>query len=361
MHRFLSPDGISYSFDHRANGYGRGDGIAAVILKRLDHAVAAGDPIRAIIRGSALNQDGKTPTITTPSQEAQERLMGACYRSCGLDPGETGFVEAHGTGTPTGDPIEVTAIANIIASASPPGSEPLLLGSAKSAIGHTEAASGLASVIKVVCALEAGVVPPNGNFEQLNPKLRLEEWNMQVPTTVRPWPKRGATRRASINNFGFGGANAHVILEEYRPESVAGLLASCNGTASIAAVNDHSPANGQSQVNGHPQVDEQDSWVTKGMNGENGICGKAMSSSLQHAKFNGHHGGTKPPTDLTVRCLCFSGSFALIIGMIADCLITGRQSVCTLRQGSSLVPKPCGRPEILSLPPRQRNAQLYPP
>ncbi|KAK1569351.1 thiolase-like protein, partial [Colletotrichum navitas] len=122
--------------------------------------------------------------------------------------------EAHGTGTPTGDPIEVMAIANIIASVSPPGSDPLLLGSVKSAIGHTEAASGLASVIKVVCALEAGVVPPNSNFEELNPKLRLEEWNMQVPTTVRPWPKRGATRRASINNFGFGGANAHVILEE---------------------------------------------------------------------------------------------------------------------------------------------------
>ncbi|KAF6832303.1 polyketide synthase [Colletotrichum plurivorum] len=272
---FLSPDGISYSFDHRANGYGRGDGIAAVILKRLDHAVAAGDPIRAIIRGSALNQDGKTPTITTPSQEAQERLMGACYRSCGLDPGETGFVEAHGTGTPTGDPIEVTAIANIIASASPPGSDPLLLGSVKSAIGHTE----------------AGVVPPNGNFEELNPKLRLEEWNMQVPTTVRPWPRRGATRRASINNFGFGGANAHVILEEYRPESVAGLLASCNGMASSVAVNGHP------KVNGHPQVNEHDPRVTNGMNGENGFRGEETSSALQHTKSNGHYVGAMMAPD----------------------------------------------------------------
>ncbi|KAK2054714.1 hypothetical protein LY76DRAFT_638245 [Colletotrichum caudatum] len=295
---FLSPDGISYSFDHRANGYGRGDGIAAVILKRLDHAVAAGDPIRAIIRGSALNQDGKTPTITTPSQEAQERLMGACYRSCGLDPGETGFVEAHGTGTPTGDPIEVAAIANVIASASPPGSDPLLLGSVKSAIGHTEAASGLASVIKVVCALEAGVVPPNGNFEELNPKLRLEEWNMQVPTTVRPWPKRGVTRRASINNFGFGGANAHVILEEYRPESVAGLLASCNGMASIAAVNGHPKVNGHSKVNGCPQVHEHDPRLTNGMDGENGLRGEEMSSALiQHTKSNGHHVGAMPAPD----------------------------------------------------------------
>ncbi|GJC96268.1 polyketide synthase [Colletotrichum higginsianum] len=288
---FLSPDGISYSFDHRANGYGRGDGIAAVILKRLDHAVAAGDPIRAIIRGSALNQDGKTPTITTPSQEAQERLMGACYRSCGLDPGETGFVEAHGTGTPTGDPIEVTAIANIIASASPPGSDPLLLGSVKSAIGHTEAASGLASVIKVVCALEAGVVPPNVNFEELNPKLRLQEWNMQVPTTVRPWHRRGATRRASINNFGFGGANAHVILEEYRPESMAGLLASCSGMASSVAVNGHS------NVNGYPQVNEHDPTVTNGMKGENGLRGEEMSSALQHTKSNGHHVGAMPAPD----------------------------------------------------------------
>ncbi|KAF6838975.1 polyketide synthase [Colletotrichum musicola] len=294
---FLSPDGISYSFDHRANGYGRGDGIAAVILKRLDHAVAAGDPIRAVIRGSALNQDGKTPTITTPSREAQERLMGACYRSCGLDPGETGFVEAHGTGTPTGDPIEVTAIANVIASASPPGSDPLLLGSVKSAIGHTEAASGLASVIKVVCALEAGVVPPNGNFEELNPKLRLEEWNMQVPTTVRPWPRRGATRRASINNFGFGGANAHVILEEYRPESVAGLLASCNGMASSVAVNGHSKVNGHPKVNGYPQVNEHDPEVTNGMNGESGFRGEEISTALQHTKSNGHYVGAMPAPD----------------------------------------------------------------
>ncbi|KEY74780.1 hypothetical protein S7711_06677 [Stachybotrys chartarum IBT 7711] len=213
---FLSPDGVSFAFDDRANGYGREEGVAAIILKRLDDAVAAGDPIRAVIRASALNQDGKTPTITTPSQQAQETLMRTCYQQAGLDPGETGYVEAHGTGTPTGDPIELRAIANVIGAADR-GNQPLLVGSVKTAIGHTEAASGLASIIKVVLGLEKGLVAPNCNFQSQNKKLDLDGWNIKIPTTTIPWPSKYHVRRASINNFGFGGANAHVIIEQYRP------------------------------------------------------------------------------------------------------------------------------------------------
>lgn len=154
------------------------------MLKRLDDAIAAGDPVRAVIRGTALNQDGKTSTITTPSQTAQESLIRSCYRRAGVDPMETGYAEAHGTGTPRGDPIELAAIASALGSASRDPSQPLLVGSVKAAIGHTEAASGLASVIKVVMGLEKGIVPPNSNFQRRNPKLDLSEWNIQVRNHV---------------------------------------------------------------------------------------------------------------------------------------------------------------------------------
>ncbi|KAK7992235.1 polyketide synthase [Apiospora saccharicola] len=173
----LSADGMSFAFDSRANGYGRGEGVAALVIKRLDDALRDGDCIRAVIRETALNQDGRTPTITTPDGGAQERLIRSCYEKAGLDPSLTAYVEAHGTGTPVGDPIEISALSAAFEAQKSP-EHPLLVGSIKSNIGHTEAASGLASIIKV------------------------------------HWPKRdGDIRRASINNFGFGGANAHTILE----------------------------------------------------------------------------------------------------------------------------------------------------
>ncbi|KAI1171395.1 hypothetical protein F4777DRAFT_582964 [Nemania sp. FL0916] len=220
----LSPDGRSYAFDARANGYGRGEGVASIVVKRLDDALACGDPIRAVIRETCLNQDGRTETITTPSQTAQEELMHECYRRAGLDPRDTQYFEAHGTGTPTGDPIEAGAIANVFGQGRGPRKgprsseeqEPLRIGSLKTNIGHTEAASGLASLIKVVLALEKGQIPPSINFETPNPKLALEEWHLKVPTVLEQWPPtRGPQhpRRASVNNFGYGGSNAHVILE----------------------------------------------------------------------------------------------------------------------------------------------------
>ena len=229
--RLLSPDGKSYTFDSRANGYGRGEGSATVIVKRLDDAVRDGDPIRGIIRGSAVNQDGKTETITSPSQVGQEELIRACYDKAGLDPSNTTYFEAHGTGTPTGDPIEVGAIAAVFKDKRPLG-EPLRIGSVKTNIGHTETPSGLASIIKVVLALEKGQIPPSINFEKPNAKLHLEEWNLkvssfniavmrykantsQVPTQLEEWVNSTGIRRASVNNFGYGGANAHVIVESH--------------------------------------------------------------------------------------------------------------------------------------------------
>jgi acyl transferase domain-containing protein len=170
---------MSYSFDDRANGYGRGEGVAAIIVKRLDDALRDGDSIRAIIRETALNQDGKTPTITSPSQQAQEELITTCYRRAGIDPTETAFIEAHGTGTPIGDPIEVAAIGSVFRKHGT-DTKPKFVGSLKTNIGHTEATSGLASIIKAVLALEKAVIPPNIHFNRPNPGLRLEEWGLEV-------------------------------------------------------------------------------------------------------------------------------------------------------------------------------------
>ncbi|KAL2813950.1 hypothetical protein BDW59DRAFT_24526 [Aspergillus cavernicola] len=247
---FLSPDGMSYAFDSRANGYGRGEGVAAILLKRLDDAVRDGDHIRAIIRETALNQDGKTPTITAPSQEAQAELIRSCYQQAGLDPSHTTYVEAHGTGTPTGDPLEVGAVASTLATKRV-AEQPLYIGSVKANIGHTEATSGLASIIKVALALERGLIPPNGNFESLNEKLRLGDRNMKVPTSVEKWPTVNGVRRASVNNFGFGGANAHAILECATPSS--SLNGATNGHANgwlTNGQNGHAPANGHINGNG---------------------------------------------------------------------------------------------------------------
>ena len=187
--RFLSPDGKSYAFDSRANGYGRGEGIATIILKPLCDAVRDNDPVQAVIRATALNQDGRTPTLTSPSRHAQENLIRTCYRNAGLDPLETCYVEAHGTGTKAGDLAEAGAIGSTFG-LDRPHDRPLYVGSVKTNIGHTEAASGLAAVIKVARSLHHGLIPPSLNFEKPNEKTPLDQWRIKVRSTSRclqPW------------------------------------------------------------------------------------------------------------------------------------------------------------------------------
>lgn len=212
MH-FLSPDGICHSFDDRANGYARGEAIGGLLLKPLSAALADGDTIRAVIRGSATNQDGKTPGITMPNPESQADLIRFVYEQAGLKMTDTGYFEAHGTGTGLGDPMELSAISTTLGLAREPGQGPLYVGSIKSNIGHTEGCSGLAGVIKSVLCLEKGMLVPNAGFENLNPKLKLKDWNLALPMTVMPWPTAGL-RRISVNSFGYGGSNAHVILDD---------------------------------------------------------------------------------------------------------------------------------------------------
>ncbi|KAG0155247.1 hypothetical protein PDIDSM_821 [Penicillium digitatum] len=208
--RLLSDTGRSYSFDHRGTGFGRGEGAGCIILKSLEDAEAAGDAIRSVIINSGLNQDGRTRGIAMPNGKAQEALIRQVYKEARIDPSLTGFVEAHGTGTKVGDPLEATAL-NAVFGKGRTSRQPLLVGSVKSNVGHTEGTSGVVSVIKTALALERGFVPPNCNFEKSNDEIPMESWNMKVPKKLMPWPR--GKPYASVNNFGFGGTNAHVILQ----------------------------------------------------------------------------------------------------------------------------------------------------
>ncbi|KAL4999764.1 hypothetical protein BDV10DRAFT_200455 [Aspergillus recurvatus] len=209
---FLSPDGVCYSFDHRANGYARGEGIIAVILKSVDSAVRDGDVIRAVIRGVGSNQDGHTSVLTQPSRQSQEDLIRHVYRQAGLSLKDTRYVEAHGTGTPVGDPIEVEAIGRAF-SEYRSSESPLYVGSVKANIGHLEAASGLASLAKAILILEKGIIPPNALFEKLNADIDADRLHVAIPAQSVPWPSSGL-RRISINSFGFGGSNSHMIVDD---------------------------------------------------------------------------------------------------------------------------------------------------
>lgn len=211
---FLSADSICHTFDERANGYSRGEGMAALILKPLDAAVAAGDTIRAVIRGTSLNSNGRNHGITLPSREAQGQLIRTAYEQAGCDMSQTGYFEAHGTGTAAGDPIETGAIGDTLGACRPDGEESkLYIGSVKTNIGHLEGASGLAGLIKAVMSVEKGLIAPNLWFEKGNPKIEFDKWRIKVPTDVMEWPTSGL-RRASINGFGYGGSNAHVIIDD---------------------------------------------------------------------------------------------------------------------------------------------------
>ncbi|KAL8865550.1 MAG: hypothetical protein Q9198_009268, partial [Flavoplaca austrocitrina] len=208
---FLSADGKSQSFDEKGNGYGRGEGASFVIVKPLDAALKNNDVIRAVIRNTGVNQDGNTPGITLPSTSAQEALIRQTYAGAGLPLNETSFFEAHGTGTPAGDPLEARALGATFGKVRPPG-DPLLVGSIKTNIGHLEGAAGLAAVIKTILSLEKGIIPPNLWFDKANPRIPMDDLNIRIPTEAVEWPS--GVRRASVNSFGYGGTNAHAIIED---------------------------------------------------------------------------------------------------------------------------------------------------
>ncbi|CAI7628316.1 unnamed protein product [Penicillium bialowiezense] len=219
--RLLAGSGRSYAFDSRATGFGRGEGAGCIILKSLEDAEAAGDTIRSIIVNTGINQDGHTRGIAMPNGEAQEALIRQVYKEARIDPSLVGYIEAHGTGTKVGDPLEARALNAVFGKGRTPR-QPLFIGSVKSNIGHLEGSSGVVAVIKTVLALERGFVPPNCNFDKPNEEIPMAEWNMKVAKKVTPWPR--GKPYASVNNFGFGGTNAHVILERVDRHEGEGLV-----------------------------------------------------------------------------------------------------------------------------------------
>ena len=235
----LSSTGRCYPFDERGKGYGRGEGVVALVLKRLDDAIRDRDPIRAIVRSSALGQDGYTPqNITYPNGQAQADLARMTYVRAGLEPEDTTYIEAHGTGTKAGDKEELEAIADVFGTVK--RSVPLYVGSIKGAVGHTEAVAGLAGFLRATLMLEHDSILPVAGFANPKPDLPLKR--IQIPTKVIPWPV-GITPRISISSFGFGGTNAHAILERGpRPESVSCqvvprlFIFSANSPASLKAL-----------------------------------------------------------------------------------------------------------------------------
>uniref|UniRef100_A0A8H7NCH8 Carrier domain-containing protein n=1 Tax=Bionectria ochroleuca TaxID=29856 RepID=A0A8H7NCH8_BIOOC len=205
----LSPTSTCHTFDASADGYGRGEAVNAVLIKPLSRAIRDGDNVRAIIRGTAINANGRTNGITQPSARFQEAVIRKAYANAGLNMADTDYVECHGTGTAVGDPVEIEGIGRCF---SPRYGPPLMIGAIKTNVGHSEAASGLSAVIKAVLAFEKGQIPPTYGITKLNPKLQLDKYNLQVVDGLSEWPRE--LRRASINSFGYGGANAHVILED---------------------------------------------------------------------------------------------------------------------------------------------------
>ncbi|MGZ4533389.1 MAG: acyltransferase domain-containing protein, partial [Mycobacteriaceae bacterium] len=206
----LSPTGHCYAFDAAADGFAVGEGCVMVLLKRLPDALRDGDRILAVVRGTALTNDGRTVNITTPSQPAQAVTYRAALAAAGVDAASVGMVEAHGTGTPTGDPIEYGSLAEVY------GIEgPCALAASKTNFGHSQSSSGTLGLMKAVLALQHGVIPQNLYFTRLPDELARVETNLFVPQANTPWPTNGhAPRRAAVSAYGFSGTNAHAILEQ---------------------------------------------------------------------------------------------------------------------------------------------------
>lgn len=209
----MAPDGRSKAFDARANGYVRGEGAGIVVLRLLSRALADGDSIYAVIRGSAINHDGRSNGLMAPSPRAQEAVLREAYRRAGISPGQVQYVEAHGTGTFLGDPIEAKALGAVLATDRPPDS-PCALGSVKTNIGHLEAAAGIAGLIKVALSLKHQVILPSLHFEEPNPHIPFDNLPLYVQQTLSPWPAGSGPALAGVSSFGFGGTNAHMVLQE---------------------------------------------------------------------------------------------------------------------------------------------------
>lgn len=217
----MAADGHCKTFDHRADGYVRGEGCGVVVLKRLSDALKDGDHILALVRGSAVNQDGRSNGLTAPNGLAQQAVIRQALQNAAVTPDRIGYVEAHGTGTALGDAIEVESLWTVLKEGRT-DNQPCRISSVKTNIGHLEAAAGIAGFIKLVLLLHREQIPPHLNLQTINPVLNLEQTQLQIPTSLQLWKPGEQPRLAGISSFGFGGTNVHAIVEEAPLEKAGG-------------------------------------------------------------------------------------------------------------------------------------------
>ncbi|MFD3539099.1 type I polyketide synthase [Streptomyces sp. NPDC058662] len=229
----LSPDGTTYTFDARANGFVPGEGSGVVVLKPLGAALADGDRVYGVIRGSAVNNDGATDGLTVPSATAQEAVLREAYERAGVAPGDVQYVELHGTGTPVGDPVEAAALGAALGTRRA-GSEPLRVGSVKTNIGHLEGAAGIAGLIKTLLSIHRRLLPATLNHETPNPRIPLADLGLRVQTEPTRWPDESRPLVAGVSSFGMGGTNCHVVLSE-APAPTASEAPTSGATAPAAS------------------------------------------------------------------------------------------------------------------------------
>eukprot|EP00820_Chromera_velia_P011131 Cvel_22375.t1-p1 / transcript=Cvel_22375.t1 / gene=Cvel_22375 / organism=Chromera_velia_CCMP2878 / gene_product=Putative inactive phenolphthiocerol synthesis, putative / transcript_product=Putative inactive phenolphthiocerol synthesis, putative / location=Cvel_scaffold2193:1-9964(-) / protein_length=2562 / sequence_SO=supercontig / SO=protein_coding / is_pseudo=false len=269
--RMMAPDGRCKAFDARADGYVRGEGCCAVVLTRLDSARAKGEKVLAVVRGSATNHGGRAGSLTAPRAQGQQEVLQGALRCAGLSPSSVGFLEAHGTGTSLGDPIEMSAVKAVFGSTRTLD-RPLLVGALKSNIGHLEGAAGIAGFIKLLLALQRREVPGTLHFESLNPKIDIKGFHFAVPTETLPFPSSGHAEgllTGGVSSFGFGGTNAHVILQEPASE-LAAVLPSAETEIQRAAQWRHQSF--EWRAASHPLLGQQSSDQSSDMQSRKDFC-----------------------------------------------------------------------------------------
>lgn len=252
----LAPDGRIKSFSADADGYTRSEGGAMLVLKRVDDARRDGDQILAVIAGSAVNHDGRSNGLIAPNPDAQADVLRRAYKDAGINPRTVDYIEAHGTGTVLGDPIEAQALGRVVGRGRP-ADKPALLGAIKTNVGHMESAAGAASLVKTVLALQHDKLPPSINYAGPNPYIDFDAAHLKVLDTVADWPRYGGYAVAGVSSFGFGGANAHVVLREVLPRDVVEREAEPEPQAQPA----ETPAE---QHDGHVRFDEYGEFAESG-------------------------------------------------------------------------------------------------
>jgi 6-methylsalicylic acid synthase len=333
-----SRDGRSKSFDASADGYGRGEGGGVVVLKLLKDARRDGDRVLAVVRGSAVQQDGKTNGIMAPNGEAQANLMRKAYTVAGIDPATVGYVEAHGTGTNVGDPLEAGAMTAVFGAGRTPDT-PCLIGSVKPNVGHLEAGAGVAGVIKTVLALQHGEIPASLNFTTPNPKIPWATSGLRVVTENTPWPQSTAPRRAGVSGYGYGGTIAHVILEAADQADTEAGPAAATGTPRVL------PLSGATETAVAKYAGRLANWLARYPETTLADVGHTLSQRRQHlphraavvadnpttlraklANFAAGTGGTSgralPETSRQDLVWVFSGHGSQWIGMARELLAT---------------------------------------